>query len=468
MYSSRVYDPRFILNSFDTLAPEAKVTILRGMLDALILADMLWFKANPNGPGVYDTPLTYQAEEIGRDDWRDIPSVLEHKGGDCFPKGTLLLREEGHELVSVEQIRVGDRIWGYRGWTRVEKKWFKGVLPVDVLACNNGSKVTLTGDHHIYVARCPDHAPERDDGYGCSCPVDARKIERVRLREVQPKDVLLQPERLPFGSTEMDPDRALVEGLYVSDGWHEPYRFAISGQDGCPKERQKAEVQAICNRLGVETYWARKYIRVNDPEWAERMALMGTRAAEKHFLSLDLGEGAAAASLRGAMADSNETSGGNVNGGSTFTTTSVRLATEVRVLQKMFGRSCSVATIADHGGLGTHPIHRLGIRDPRSKGTKLLRAKSVERSVWEAPCWDIQTEDHYVYLPEHDVTVSNCEDLACYRVAELRHRHGEPAQPYVTSKLVKSKRYGTFTLYHIRVQRADGSIEDPSKILGMP
>jgi hypothetical protein len=27
-------------------------------------------------------------------------------------------------------------------------------------------------------------------------------------------------------------------------------------------------------------------------------------------------------------------------------------------------------------------------------------------------CWDIETEDHYVYLPEHDVTVSNCDDLS--------------------------------------------------------
>ncbi len=78
-----MYDPRFILNSFDTLPPPAKITILRGMLDALILADLLWFQANANTPGVYDTPLQYQAEEIGRDDWRDIPSVLEHKGGDC-------------------------------------------------------------------------------------------------------------------------------------------------------------------------------------------------------------------------------------------------------------------------------------------------------------------------------------------------------------------------------------------------
>lgn len=62
----------------------------------------------------------------------------------------------------------------------------------------------------------------------------------------------------------------------------------------------------------------------------------------------------------------------------------------------------------------------------------------------------------------------DCEDLASWRVAELRHLHNENAQPYITYNLVRSARFGTFTLYHIRVQRADGTIEDPSRILGMP
>jgi hypothetical protein len=45
------------------------------------------------------------------------------------------------------------------------------------------------------------------------------------------------------------------------------------------------------------------------------------------------------------------------------------------------------------------------------KRQKVLRVKKVEKNIGEAPCWDIQTSDHYVYLPEHDVTVSNCDDL---------------------------------------------------------
>lgn len=56
----------------------------------------------------------------------------------------------------------------------------------------------------------------------------------------------------------------------------------------------------------------------------------------------------------------------------------------------------------------------------------------------------------------------DCEDLATWRIAELRVRENENALPHVTAKKI-----GDFTLYHILVKRGDGSIEDPSRILGM-
>ena len=56
----------------------------------------------------------------------------------------------------------------------------------------------------------------------------------------------------------------------------------------------------------------------------------------------------------------------------------------------------------------------------------------------------------------------DCEDLACWRIAELRVRHNENARPHITAKKI-----GNFTLFHIMVRRGDGSIEDPSRILGM-
>jgi len=55
----------------------------------------------------------------------------------------------------------------------------------------------------------------------------------------------------------------------------------------------------------------------------------------------------------------------------------------------------------------------------------------------------------------------DCEDLGCWRVAELREA-GEPAMPRVKFRNVHG-----FWHYHIQLVRGDGRIEDPSRILGM-
>jgi len=52
----------------------------------------------------------------------------------------------------------------------------------------------------------------------------------------------------------------------------------------------------------------------------------------------------------------------------------------------------------------------------------------------------------------------DCEDLACYRVAELQAAGDTQAKPRLT-------RHGR--TWHVTVLRGDGRIEDPSKRLGM-
>lgn len=60
--------------------------------------------------------------------------------------------------------------------------------------------------------------------------------------------------------------------------------------------------------------------------------------------------------------------------------------------------------------------------------------------------------------------MGDCEDLAAWRAAELNVRHGIAARPLV----VVSQRYpDQKRLYHVVVERPDGSIEDPSFLLGM-
>jgi hypothetical protein len=342
-----------------------------------------------------------------------VTLCLDDKGlcmpaADCFPEGTLLLRED-LKIVAIEDVGIGDRIWGRGAWTEVTAVWSKGRLSVDAVEMNNGSTALLTGDHHVYVLRCDRHANRDENSPACACPDEELRLDRVRVSTLQAKDRLIQPNRISFGTETIDPDRAWIEGLFIADGWvnHES-SFEISGQDGCPKEANKKKIQEICESIGIETTWHRKYISVKDRDWASRMHQMGEKAPYKHALSINLEEGAAGSLLRGIMADSGEHTN---DSGRTFTTTSHQLMVQVRVLHRMFGLSCGHSYIVNHGGLGENPIWRLSVRAPKEKSDKKLRVRSIHKNVTIVPCYDISTADHYVYLPEHDVTVSNCDDL---------------------------------------------------------
>jgi hypothetical protein len=62
---------------------------------------------------------------------------------------------------------------------------------------------------------------------------------------------------------------------------------------------------------------------------------------------------------------------------------------------------------------------------------------------------------------------ADCDDLAPWRVAELIERDHERARIFVTCSETSDGLGEPKRLYHIRVKRADGTIEDPSEVLGM-
>lgn len=369
--------------------------------------------------------VRYTGDVQGFDTYASAARTLEWGGGDCFAEGTLLL-DDAYRFVPVEELQPGGKIWGRDRWSEVQAVVFKGIRSVDAIRLNNGSWFRVTPDHKVYVVRCSDHSVQntaaREGGKGrpCSCPVRDSDIVRIRVADLRPTDAVLTPDRVAFGRQTQDPDRAYVDGLFLADGWAESHRFSISGKDGCPKEAQKREVQAICERLGSPTRWHSRYIVINDKEWTLRMLQMGHRAVNKHALTLDLDEGAAGPLLRGIMADS----GQNTFGGRMFSSTSWLLAMQTRVLHKMFGISCSWSFVENHGGLGSHPIYRMNVwlrETADGRRAKRLRVKEIARGVAEVPTWDITTDDHFVYLPEADVTVSNCDDTAVATTTLLRH-----------------------------------------------
>ncbi len=111
-----MYDPRFVLSSFDTLGSDKKVAILQDMLESLVLADVLYLQENPSTPSVYQAGLVYEPEEIGHDDWRDIPAVLEHKGGDCEDLACYRVAEL--------RVREGEACKPYITWQLVNSKQY--------------------------------------------------------------------------------------------------------------------------------------------------------------------------------------------------------------------------------------------------------------------------------------------------------------------------------------------------------
>jgi len=248
-------------------------------------------------------------------------------------------------------------------------------------------------------------------------------FERIHVSDLREGDTLLQPKRVAFGTKHVDTDRMYVEALALADGWTKASKntdlpklcFYVAGRDGKRKEAQKHEVKAICERMGIDTLWHARYITIKDREWATRIAELGSRARFKHLETINLDETTAASALRGLMADSTQNTSSTNR---TFSTTSRMLMLQVRVLHRMLGVFTSVRMLTpeQHGGAGKHPLWRVGQRSGNRAWTNLF-VRSVERSVRKVPCWDITTDDHYVYLPEHDVTVSNCDEATVTLVA---------------------------------------------------
>lgn len=365
--------------------------------------------------------IRYVYDSADDDTFSTLKVMLLTGGEDCFPEGTLMLRDD-HTLVPVEQLKPGMKIWGKDRWSEVTAQVCKGVKPVTAIRMNNGSWMHLTEDHKVYVAVCHKHTSRTEASGPCSCPVSEREVVRMPVAELQPDMVLIQPAKIDMykaASTVEACALAELTGLYLSDGWCDDHRVGISGKDGHPKEAQKHRVVELAKTLGYSTGWQPRYIHVYGNELVEHLAPYGTRAYNKQLPHLRYTPDEAAVLLQGIMADSGAQTGSEF--ARTFTTTSRMLAVQTRVLHRMHGVSCGWAYIENHGGLGKHPIWRLHTRAPQAHGEKLLRVKEIVRNAQEATVYDITTDDHYVYLPEHDVTVSNCDGMTIAFATLLKH-----------------------------------------------
>jgi hypothetical protein len=80
-----MYRPQLDLKSFDILPIANRISIIGYLIEALIGANILYLLRFPSTPSLYDIGAQYQLKEhpMGLDNWKDIPAILESKGGDC-------------------------------------------------------------------------------------------------------------------------------------------------------------------------------------------------------------------------------------------------------------------------------------------------------------------------------------------------------------------------------------------------
>jgi len=318
--------------------------------------------------------------------------VFNSRGGDCLDEDTLLLASTG--MVAIKNIRPGDTIWGKEGWTTVLQTWDKGILPTKAYRLNNGGEFIATDNHKCFRA-------------------DGSEVPAKDLRE---GDLLLQPSCVRENtSCDLSLDDLTFMGYYLSDGWIDGNRICISGKDGNPKEEQKRWVAQYAELKGWATSWHPRYIRVYAPR--DHIGKIDSACAiDKRVdgqLLHSLNEQQAHALLKGMLADSHQPK--SRRSGLCFSTISREMALDVRILYRKLGLSCRITRVDKHGGLGEHPIYRVY---PRIYKDRAARLEGIEE-VGARHVYDIETEDHGIYLPEADVTVHNCDDMVVTEMALL-------------------------------------------------
>ena len=382
-------------------------------------------------PTVYGSGLHYETEK-GTEIWPDIPSLLMGtmgKGvypgpwGDCIPISSLILRDD-YSVDALGNVAPGERIMGEGQFTTVTEHAFTGEKPILAFELNNGSILRCSPEHRVF---------ERDG--------EEKRAENVKIGDLlRTPNVPFPTFPSPLNPSSLSPeDFAWLLGVYVADGWTDlprHPRFMVSGKDGCKKEEQKRRVQGLMEKIGINTRWDKRYIAVNDRPLAEYMKSCGGHAPEKHLPTLCMSQEQVRSVVEGLAADASTATSGTITHG----TTSEVLALQLRILYRMLGQSVHIKRWDDHGGFGTHPIYRVTVRQPDDENHPNARRNSARvvaiREEEPEMCCDITTDTGRFYLPESDTIVHNCEDLACYRVAELREVpwHYERIAPWKPKK----------------------------------
>lgn len=438
--------------------------VLTDLLAVLTKINLRYLVAHPETPPIYQSGVRYMEEPPGQEDWQDIATTLRVGYGDCLPLSTLVLKED-YSFAAMGDLEVGDRIMSREGFTTVLASEITGEKSIIAFGLDNGCILRCSPSHRVFLTNG----------------------EEIKARDVQVGDDLVGPsdefacgEDFEIDNRISPRDFAWLVGTYIADGWSEKSRFSISGDDANPKRRkaeQKVRAQEICRNAGIHTAWQKKAIAVNDRLLGEYMKSCGTHAPIKFIPNMKWSRAQIEQLLLGLQTDCSTSNTGTLTHG----TTSPKLALQLRVLYRMLGKSVHIRKweASEHKGLGQNAMYRVTVRRTlneliaEDKGktanwesrSERQRTSTRVRTIAIQPeelCGDIKTDTGNFYLPESDVIVHNCEDLATWRAAELQ-RQGIDAVAFWKEQILEDGQ----TLYHILVRWPNGTIEDPSRLLGM-
>jgi len=344
--------------------------------------------------------VRYTGDITDKDTFQTAWRTLQMAGGDCFPEGTLFLTRDGFE--PVEQLEVGDEIHDGESWVPVMKTWERGPKEIIRLGIDNGNELRLSPTHKIL--RVPEGGTYGD-------------AEEVQIANIRLGDDLLQPRRFDGAAAdELDEATAFLIGAYLAEGCRSNKKkngpqdyLSIAGVANRKMIRER--VIEILRARDIPFTERTREIKLHARDFAESYDL-GRTAIEKGLPSFRYGPKTIATILRAMeMGDGGlSTHGSNL----VYSTISHTLALQYRVLKRMFGHSMAWTTLADHGGAGKNPIHRLTVRAEATR-RPWAKVKSIAIEPEQAETYDIMTATGRVYLPECDVITRQCDDhsVAC-------------------------------------------------------
>jgi hypothetical protein len=71
------------LRGYGRLDFDARESVLRLLLEALIAADMAYLRGHPSTPRLHESGVRFFQDEPGAEQWKDIPETLSRGVGDC-------------------------------------------------------------------------------------------------------------------------------------------------------------------------------------------------------------------------------------------------------------------------------------------------------------------------------------------------------------------------------------------------